>query len=85
MDISKSRSAKVLKKLINQEARPFEGFTDVSNLKFGDSRPSSKQVVRHLKKDQSKKKLAKNFIINKTTIGTPIEKSAMLSYVSTPN
>lgn len=27
----------------------------------------------------------KTFLLNKTTVGTPFDKSAMLSYISTPN
>ena len=60
-------------------------FTDISNLRVNEPRKSSKQLGKHLTRDHSKKNHSKNYVFNKTTFGTPYEKSAMLSYISTPN
>ena len=85
MDSSKSKSAKMLRKLTGQEPKHVDIFTDLSNVRLGEGRRSSKQLPKHLTRDHSKKVHPKNYKFNKTAFGTPYEKSAMLSYISTPN
>lgn len=87
MESAKSKSAKMLRKLTSPENKPSEIFTEVSNVRSpGEARRSAKQLPKYLSRDHSKKGHAtKNYLFNKTTFGTPYEKSAMLSYVSTPN
>ena len=59
---------------------------DLSNLRVGEPRRSSKQVPKGISRENSKKtNINKSYLFNKTALGTPYEKSAMLSYISTPN
>lgn len=85
MDSMKSKSAKALRKITSQDHKHADIFTDLSNIRMVEPRRSSKQLAKHLTRDHSKKAHNKNYVINKTTFGTPYEKSAMLSYISTPN
>lgn len=85
MDSMKSKSAKALRKLTTQDHKQTEMFADLSNVRIAEPRRSSKQLGKHLSRDHSKKTHAKNYAFNKTAFGTPYEKSAMLSYISTPN
>ncbi len=87
MESSKSKSAKMLRKLTSPEQKPTEQLVDISNVRpFIEPRRSVKQLPKHLTRDHSKKTHnPKNYLFNKTALGTPYEKSAMLSYISTPN
>jgi hypothetical protein len=85
MESAKSKSAKALRKITSQEHKQADLFADLSNLRMGEARRSTKQLPKHLTRDHSKKGHSKNYLFNKTTFGTPYEKSAMLSYISTPN
>lgn len=85
MDSTKSKSAKMLRKLTTQEHKHADLLYDISNLRVAEPRRSTKLVPKHLTRDHSKKGHSKNYLFNKTTFGTPHEKSAMLSYISTPN
>jgi hypothetical protein len=81
----KSKSAKALRKLTSQDSKPHDIFQDVSNIRIAEPRRSNKQLGKHISREHSKKNIQKNYAINKTTFGTPYDKSVMLSYVSTPN
>ena len=85
MESGKSKSVKMLRKLTSQDHKTTEMFVDVSNVRLGEARKTTKQVPKHLSRDHSKKNHSKNYLFNKTALGTPYEKSAMLSYISTPN
>ena len=87
MESAKSKSAKMLRKLTSPEHKHTDFLVDVSNVRtLVEPRRSSKQLAKHhVSRDHSKKHHPKNYLINKTALGTPYEKSAMLSYVSTPN
>lgn len=86
MESSKSKSSKVLRKLTSPESRAPELFAELTNYKsYLEPRRSSKLKTRQ---GDSGKKLAqtnKSYLFNRTALGTPYDKSAMLSYISTPN
>lgn len=87
MESAKSKSAKMLRKLTSPEHRLGDRFADISNLRGpAEGRRSSKQLPKQLTRESSKKgHQPKSYLFNKTALGTPYEKSAMLSYISTPN
>lgn len=87
MESAKSKSAKMLRKLTSPEHKQGEQLSDVSNLRaLMEPRRSSKQLQKHhISREHSKKPQIKSYLFNKTALGTPYEKSAMLSHISTPN
>ena len=50
-----------------------------------EPRRSAKQLRHGTRAGESVKKAGRPYALNKTTFGTPFEKSVMLSYLSTPN
>ncbi len=91
MDSSKSKSAKVLRKLTSPESRPQELLYDLSNFRsYLEPRKEAKGLTKTAARplDYTKKTTpagGKGYLVNKTALGTPYEKSAMFSYISTPN
>lgn len=77
----------MLRKLTSPEHKPTDHFADISNVRlFQEPRRSSKQLPKHITREHSKKTHnTKNYLFNKTALGTPYDKSAILSYISTPN
>lgn len=75
MDSSKSKSAKVLRKLTTPETKPQEPFCDLSNYKtYLEPHRSTKGLVKtgFRPTDSAKKQSAnKSYLINKTALGSP--------------
>lgn len=81
MESSKSKSAKVLRKLTSPESRPQDLLYDLSNFRAClDPRKEPKPLAK-----TGAQRKSKAYLVNKTALGTPHEKSAMFSYISTPN
>lgn len=90
MDSSKSKSAKVLRKLTSPESRPQDLLYDLSNFRsYLEPRKEGKGLTKTAARplDYAKKTApsGKGYLVNKTALGTPYEKSVMFSYISTPN
>lgn len=84
MECSKSKSAKVLRKLTSPESRTQDWLTDLSNLKSHEPRRETKPLAKTGVRADSKKNVPRTYLVNRTALGTPHEKSTMLSYLSTP-
>lgn len=90
MDSSKSKSAKVLRKLTSPESRPGDLLYDLSNFRSyleprKEGKGLTKTAARPLEYAKKTAPSGKGYLVNKTALGTPYEKSAMFSYISTPN
>lgn len=90
MDSSKSKSAKVLRKLTSPESRPQDLLYDLSNFRSyleprKEGKGLTKTAARPLEYAKKTAPSGKGYLVNKTAIGTPYEKSVMFSYISTPN
>lgn len=90
MDSSKSKSAKVLRKLTSPETRAHDQLYDLSNFKSylepkKEGKGLTKTGSRALDFNKKINSNSKGYLVNKTAIGTPYEKSVMFSYISTPN
>lgn len=75
MDLSKSKSTKLLRKITSAELKPQDYLYDVSNFKcYLDNKKSHKGLTKNVSKpfDQFKKlSNSKTYLINKTAIGSP--------------
>lgn len=70
MESSKSKSAKVLRKLTSPETRGQEWLCDLSNLKPTEARRDPKALVKTALKPDSKKN-TRGYLVNRTALGTP--------------
>ena len=86
IDSSKSKSVKALRKLTSPETKSKHPIAELANHRtYLEPRRSMKQLRHVTRLAESTKKTGRHYMVNKTTFGTPFDKSTMLSYLSTPN